>query len=166
MPEQTIKGLSKKALEIALNEIGNGEEVGNNRGPHVAKYAGTQPIPNVDHGAWCSLFVSWCMVQAGYDPTVHGVSWNRWNRKRRSAKWLFRLVRNTGHSLLVPEPGCLVCWNRGARDSWKGHIGICSASKGEGVFVVVEGNRGAYPSKVGEFRHADEEANLVGYAIP
>jgi hypothetical protein len=146
------RSLALLALVHAQRELEAGareEPPGSNAGPWVHKYTegGT--------GAWCAAFVSWCYLQAaGPTPLPFEVS--------RGAKRLYRRVGACGTFQGTPRPGDVVCWQRGARGSWKGHVGIVSRVDGE-VFWSIEGNVGRV-GQVAEFRHEVGEGRLIGFA--
>ena len=115
-----VSSLGLMALEVAIKEIGNGEIGGNNSGEHIARYKG---IPDDgdpdDDGAWCASFISYCCRVAadslGIDlpfKTSHG------------AKALYKYISEAGSKVALPQPGDIVCWDRGKPGSWQGHIGI------------------------------------------
>ena len=147
-------------LDVAISELGNGEEGGNNSGPHVAKYKGIPDDGDPDNdGAWCASFISWCSIQAAskalrvlpYDVS-HG------------AKRLFKnIVKGGGILVSSPRPGDIVCWDRGTPGSWQGHIGVVESVDDGGVIHTIEGNVGRYPSKVRRFMHYPGESKLEGF---
>ena len=69
-----------------------------------------------------------------------------------------------GEFIERPQPGSLVCWDRGKRGDWAGHIGIVSRVGDGGIFWSIEGNRGGFPAKVDEFKHVTGEGRLMGFA--
>lgn len=85
-----------------------------------------------------------------------------------SAQDIFRQLRNQGLAydprVRKPEPGDIVCWWRGDVRSWKGHIGMVYDVRGD-VIMILEGNRGAYPSRVRVYTyHLQDMEKLIGFA--
>ena len=147
-------GLAAMVLEVAREEIGNGEEGGNNSGQHVARYKceDLDPEDDNDLGSWCAAFVSWCAEEACRRMGI-ALPFKR----SQGAKQLGRRIAPAGAVLANPEPGCVVVWDRGklkanGKKSWMGHIGICERVEG-GILHTIEGNGGRYPSKVRRFQH-------------
>ena len=156
-PVSTVAGI--RALEIAIENIGQGEEGGNNSGPLVERikhldYDGDDD----DDGAWCAAFVSWCFGQAYAElgePMPFAYS--------QGAKATWKNVGNAGSFPSEPAPGDVVCWDRGDPGSWQGHIGFVEKVE-NGILYTVEGNVGSYPSKVRRFQHVlADQTRLEGY---
>lgn len=83
------------------------------------------------------------------------------------AKKLYKRIGNAGEFIDYPDPGCVVCWDRGTPGSWQGHIGIVD-SVDEDHFVSVEGNVGSYSRTRGAVRkikHSFDDPRLEGFAI-
>lgn len=144
----TGSALAVKAFEIALRELGLGEEGSNNKGPAVLKYRRGHDTT----GAWCAAFISWCFEEAAIELGLT-LEWKRSNGAKRLFKNLKRYGitvdwKDTGNLL----PGDVICWNRGKEGSWKGHIGIIFKIE-DGLVSVVEGNVGKFPAKVKIFKH-------------
>lgn len=159
-PVQVNLGL--EALQIAISEIGNGEVGGNNSGPHIARYKGIADDGDPDDdGAWCASFVSWCFQSAAMRLGVDLPF-----RKSHGAKRLFRNIGEAGEYVSSPQPGDVVCWDRGVKGSWQGHIGIVEKIE-NGILYTVEGNVGRFPSIVRRFQHnMDLQTRLEGFARP
>jgi hypothetical protein len=140
--------LGQRALEVAIREIGNGEEGGNNSGPQVAKYHGIQDDGDPDDdGSWCASFVSWCFEEAARELGV-SLPFER----SGGAKQLFRNITSTGEVVSKALPGDVVLWDRGEPGSWQGHIGIVEHVEG-GLLHTLEGNVGAFPARVRRMTH-------------
>lgn len=147
------------ALNMAMSELGNGEEGGNNRGAHLERYRGNRG----PRGPWCAAFVFWCIWAAtrklGRKCPV---------KRSHSAKRLFRRCVEAGQLVELDDilPGDVVCWHRGPRGSWKGHIGIVHEVERHNRTVVrwdyTAGNEGPYPAKVAV--HEGHRRRLVGFA--
>ena len=152
--------LGLKALDVAISEIGNGEEGGNNSGRHVARYHG---IPDDgdddDDGAWCASFVSYCCTTAAASLAI-GLPFST----SRGAKALYKKIGNAGSFVSNPMPGDVVCWDRGKPGSWQGHIGFVEKLE-NGILYTVEGNVGRFPSTVHRIKHdLDRQHRLIGFA--
>ena len=148
-PEEPASLFGHKILEVALEELGNGEIGGNNSGPHIARYKNIADDGDPDDdGAWCAAFLSWCAEEAasrlGVDMPF---------QKSQGAKRLFSNVAKGGGTYVEnPGPGDFVCWDRGKKGSWQGHIGVVERVE-DGILHTVEGNVGRFPSKVRRFMH-------------
>ena len=149
-------------LEVAIGEIGNGEEGRNNAGPDVARYFNRVDDEKV-HGSWCAAFVSYCGEEAArrlrIDPPF---------KRSNSAKAVGRNVAKASGIKIgrdgEPVPGDLVIFHRGDPKSWKGHVGIVEAYE-LGVVYTIEGNTGRYPSRVRRLSHEiDETDSLIGFS--
>jgi hypothetical protein len=148
------------ALSIAVDNIGNGEEGGNNSGPFVEKlHLKVWDGNDDDDGAWCGAFVSWCFEEA-----CRRLDIDMPFKRSGGAKRLWRNIKEAGSEPLEPAPGDVVCWDRGKRGSWAGHTGFVESYSG-GVLNTVEGNVGAYPSRVRRFMHdLSRQDRLEGFA--
>lgn len=159
--------LAKKALEIAIAQIGRGEQGRNNAGQWVREYRRDDK-----EEAWCAAFVSWCYELAWAQ--LNG--FEKWSAMPRAEQKACPLKRSSGAKRLckplklvgVPEQGDIALWNRGVANSNLGHVGMVSKFRPEtGEFFTVEGNRGSFPSRVREFSHVMGEGGLIGiYRVP
>lgn len=147
---EQVGNLSQIALKIAKNEmeIGAREIGGDNSGPFVEKYTKVKNGGKLD---WCAGFVSYCFEQASIETGIKyplkytlGAR-NIFNQAKR--KNLTITDRN-----ILPIPGDILVWYRGALKGYFGHVGICS-SYSDGYVSVIEGNRGKYPAKVNIFQY-------------
>ncbi|WP_045855132.1 CHAP domain-containing protein [Raoultella terrigena] len=140
------------ALKIALAEVGQGEGASDNYGPDIKRYF-------AGHGkqgqSWCAAFVSYCFSQAlGAEP-LFGY--------QTSAQALHNKMKSLGYSYTPslsnpPQPGDIICWLRVdpgkvKETAWQGHVGIVQRYA-DGILWTVEGNRGAWPSKVNLFHYS------------
>lgn len=143
----------RAALQVALAEAarGAGESGSNNNGQDVVRYLnGTPPPAN-----WCAAFVSWCFREAlGNGNVVFGYS--------IGAQDVHNRMRRLGHAYQAtlaqpPQPGDIIVWRRAdptdPRTGWQGHIGLV-VGFADGYLTTIEGNRGAFPSRVGSFRYS------------
>lgn len=153
---------SAAVLEVAIDEIGNGEAGRNNAGPDVARYF-DEPGRESAIGPWCAAFVSYCMEEAARRLGIECPI-----KRSHGAKQLFRnSTAITGIDLEpheTPRPGDLILWQRGVPWSWQGHIGIVEAFE-EGIAFTIEGNTGRYPARVRRLSHdTQNDSRLLGYA--
>ena len=157
---ETPSSLGLKALEVAISEIGNGEEGGNNSGQHVARYHGiADDGDDDDDGAWCASFVSYCCTTAAGDLDITMPF-----DTSRGAKALYKKIGKAGAFVSNPMPGDVVCWDRGKPGSWQGHIGFVEKLE-NGILYTIEGNVGRFPSVVHRIKHdLDREDRLIGFA--
>lgn len=155
IPETGGSARARAALAIAIQELnaGNGEEGGNNRGPHVRKYLNGI----VDEGNdWCAGFVSWCFSQSGPMPFNYTVG-ARDVLKQLRAKGLCVEPSETD----PPRPGDVIVWWRKAPTAWQGHVGLVLSYRG-GVLSTIEGNK---TPKVGRFSYTfGKIERLLGFA--
>ena len=152
--------IARSALAFAVSEIGHGEEGGNNSGQYVEAYKGMVfDGDDDDDGAWCAAFVSWCFQRAA---SALGVELPF--QLSQGAKALFKLISEAGELVSHPQPGDVVCWDRGKPGSWQGHIGFVESYEG-GILRTVEGNNGRFPAKVSRFMYdLEDETRLIGFA--
>lgn len=149
---------SKALLEVAISQLGRGEQGGNNSGTWVEMYHGkTFDGDDDDDGAWCAAFVSWCCEQVYGDEMPF--------RRSGGAKRLFRQIGGSGSFIDIPDAGDVVCWDRGKPGSWQGHIGIVEKYE-NGILYTIEGNVGRFPAKVRRFKHnlENDKRRLEGFA--
>lgn len=98
-------------LEIALQEYGVKEIVGDKHNPRVVQYS--QDIGNTwvttDEVYWCSEYVNWCLLQVGMKGTNSAVA-------RSFLKW--------GEETKTPRVGDIVVFWREPKGSNNGHVGF------------------------------------------
>ena len=152
--------LGLQALAIAAESIGKGEEGGNNSGPFVEMLHGKEfDGDDDDDGSWCAAFVSWCCEQACKKMGVQMPF-----KRSGGAKALYRRIYKAGSKVDNPLPGDVVCWDRGKKGSWQGHIGFVESCQ-NGILYTIEGNTGKYPSLVRRSQHdLSRENRLIGFA--
>lgn len=125
----------------AMKYIGQGETCGDNCGKFVQRV-----LDDDRRLPWCAAFVSYVLQETeAYDNMPYIL------RARNFLKY--------GRKVSKPKPGDIVVWARG-KDM--GHVGIVK-SVGHGYFYALEGNTGAYPSKVMVIRHKVGEKALLGF---
>ena len=152
--------LGRDALLVAVEQLGRGESGGDNSGEFVEMLHGkTFDGNDDDDGAWCAAFVSWCFEKACAESEMTMPF-----KRSGVAKSLFRRIGNAGSFPSVPASGDVVCWDRGKRGSWQGHIGFVERCD-RGIIHTIEGNVGAFPAKVRRLSHdLTMTSRLVGFA--
>lgn len=107
-------------MQIAEREKGTREVQGSGSNPRVLEYLKTCGKSN-DETPWCSAFVNWVMIQAGYKGTNNALakSWLTWGVP------------------VNPVYGCLVILDRGGT---KGHVGFL-ISKTDTHVKLLAGNQ-------------------------
>ena len=125
-------------VSFAESQIGKGETTGDNRGAYIRKI-GKEGQP------WCAYFVSYCLNLKKPIPNARG--------------FLKAYSR-----VLQPRRGDIVVWSRG-RDGRSGHVGLIKAVY-KGYFEAIEGNTGAFPSKVRVVRHKLNDKAILGFVRP
>ena len=136
--------LPELLVRHALDEIGRGEEGGNNRGPDINKYR--QGRTSIDGNPWCARFVWFCLLLASW------ASGRRWCvvRSTGSARVLMNRLLRKGQLVTSPEPGDIALWVRAGGK----HINIVeSVNLESNTFITVDGNKGRFPSTVGLYEH-------------
>lgn len=136
------KPLGLRALELAIQEIGKGEDpsLGNNRGRAVDAYRAHAGLA-WSKGPWCAVFVSAMLARAagGVDSVPFKLSpgaRNLWDSAALSPGAL---------CVAVPQPGDIIVWKR--RNRLKlvvgGHIAFVRRYLPEknDLLVTVDGNR-------------------------
>lgn len=124
-------------IEVLSHEIGVKEVTGKKANPQILKYAKESGFEayTSDETAWCSLFTNWIAFKVGLERT-----------KDLSARsWL-----NIGIPIDQPEPGDVVVFWRGDRNSWQGHIAFFMGfSFDHSRVYCIGGNRGNQVSLTG-----------------
>ena len=134
-------------VNIAKNEINNGEIEGNNKGKYVKLYN------NNLESSWCAGFVSYCLKQAKINKLDYSLS----------AKSIWNQAKKLGLDSNEPKAGYLIVFWRDKKTSWKGHIGIVEKVDSDYVYTI-EGNVGKYPAKVKRFKYKKNNVSkLLGY---
>lgn len=126
-------------LSVATQEIGRGEQGGNNKGKYVREYLnGKEGLP------WCAGFVSYCCKKAGLNvPYLLG------------AKSFLKY----GQGVSDPKPGDIIVFSR----QGGGHVGIVEKVTEDSI-VTIEGNTGEYPSVVKRISYQKGKmSNLLAY---
>lgn len=130
--------LPLRALQLAIADIGRGEEGGNNRGPYVAECVAPAKVPQ----NWCAgSFGRWYALAA--DELHVELPFKR----SLGAKRLGRNIAKVGRKFVDPRearPGDAMVFHRGAKGSWMGHIAMVERLYGDDVGTIgtVEGNAG------------------------
>ena len=118
-----------KLLEAALTQYGIKEIVGTGHNATIISYfheIGFEKI-NEDETPWCSAFVNWCALKAGFERTL----------KLNARSWL-----EIGEEINpdFAQLGDVVIFKRGTSD-WKGHVGIYINQDLNSIYVL-GGNQG------------------------
>jgi uncharacterized protein (TIGR02594 family) len=111
-------------IPIAQREIGQKEKVGGEN-PRIIEYdSATSLHAKEDEVPWCSAFVNWVMLKAGYRRT----------NSAAAKSWL-----NYGPVTKQFQQYWIVVFNRGS--SWQGHVALAMEDKGDKI-KVLGGNQG------------------------
>jgi uncharacterized protein (TIGR02594 family) len=132
-------------MPAALQEMGVKEYAGAADNPRIVEYLssatlGPEDLSN-DETPWCSAFVNWCVLKAGYEGTD-----SAWAKS-----WL-----NWGQELEMGRRGCITVFSR----NQGGHVGFFIGESSSGIDVL-GGNQSdavkicTYPT-----------SRLLGYRIP
>jgi hypothetical protein len=177
--EKQMMKLKEAALEIAIGELGKGEEEDNNSGPDIEKYLNGLAEPPSN---WCAAFVCWCYQKAsGLSEILQHYSINNLYPTTGllppfdytlSARNLFNQFKNEesiGSQFLrtdkQPTPGDLLFFWRGNLGSWMGHVGIIEDVSSRFIHTI-EGNKGKFPSKVSRYYYPanpDSISTFLGF---
>lgn len=114
-----------KWMEVAEKELGEHEVAGSAANPRITEYhQQTSLKATSDEVPWCSSFVNWVMIQAGFRGTYSAAarSWESW-----------------GIPLKEPKFGCVVVLKRGS--GGQGHVGFY-VGEGPDHVKVLGGNQG------------------------
>ncbi len=113
-------------IDIALDQYGVTEIYGPEDNPLIVKYARECDFPvSDDETAWCSVFVNWVCMKAGYERSG----------EMTALSWLL-----VGKPTLEPERGDIVVLWREKPNSWKGHVGFYIAYR-QGMIYILGGNQ-------------------------
>ena len=143
-------------MDIAMAEMGTKSRKGSKNNGSVIKYLKSCDPDNGggldnDETDWCSAFVNWCMVEAGYNGTRHtrARSWLRWG---------------LGIRLTRPSFGAIVVFTRTSDKSMgthgKGHVSFYWEEIGDKIWVL-GGNQGRSVS-IKPYK----KSNVLGYFWP
>jgi uncharacterized protein (TIGR02594 family) len=116
-------------MEYALREYGIREISARGRTVNVMAYLKATGVGrSTDETPWCSAFVNWCMLMAGFPGTGHANarSWIDWG----------------GVNLDFPVYGCIVILWRGSRSSGLGHVGFFIKMQAD-TLLLLGGNQGS-----------------------
>jgi len=114
-------------MEFALREYGIRQVSTKGRTVNVTAYLKATGVgQSSDETPWCSAFVNWSMLMAGFPGT-----------KQASARsWL-----EWGQPLKFPVYGCVIVLWRGSRKSSLGHVGLFVGLYGDNL-LLLGGNQG------------------------
>jgi uncharacterized protein (TIGR02594 family) len=109
-------------ITIAKQEIGTKEIKGSRHNSRIVEYHDTTGKFGNDEAAWCSSFVNWVMIKAGYSGTnsAAAISWRNWGKK-----------------LDQPAYGAIavIDWD-GPGPGWKGHVGFVVGKSGSSIQLL------------------------------
>jgi len=118
------------AFEIALNQYGHREWDGLKNNPEILKYSrecgfSATDVPS-DEVSWCSAFMCWCQMKAGYQHTnsLAARSWMDW-----------------GSLVTEPQIGDVTIFWRVKPNGWQGHVGFYIRRNNTRIWVL-GGNQG------------------------
>lgn len=137
-----------KPYEFALSQFGIKEIYGKQDNPEVLKYfdeIGFDGSKLKDETSWCSAFVNWCCMKAGFQITG----------KLNARSWL-----DIGVKTEEPNIGDIAIFWRESPESWKGHVAFFVAKR-NGYIWVLGGNQNDQV-KISAYH----ESRLLGYRIP
>lgn len=101
----------------------------------------------IEQGAWCAAFVSWCIREA------YGAGWPQaWGARRLTRRW----AAQPGCEVILANcrAGDLICWRRHVPgEPAAGHIGVVIGQHGDLVFVL-EGNGTRQLGAVGVYAYS------------
>ena len=112
-----------KLINTALKEYGTWEWSGDAHNPRVLQYfhdIGHEWVKD-DETAWCSAFMNWVALQAGYE----------FSGKLNARSWL-----KVGKEVTEPKLGDVVILWRSSPDSWKGHVGLFVNKIGGDIYIL------------------------------
>lgn len=131
-------------MSIAYGEAGVKEVPGLQHHPRIIEYHATTTYrATTDEVPWCSSFVNWCMIQAGYTPTrsAAALSWAEWGQK-----------------IDEPVPGCIVVTKRRGG----GHVGFYVRHDLDYIWLL--GGNQSNEVKVSMFNKKNRP--IVAYVLP
>jgi len=135
--------MEKSLIETALSQYGQKEIMGESHNKTIVGYALESGFSWVkdDETPWCSIFMNWVALQAGYERT----------KKADARSWL-----KVGQEVQTPELGDVVVFKRGNVE-WMGHVGIYITQQ-DGFINVLGGNQNN-EVRISKYSKAD----LLGY---
>ncbi len=144
--EKAITRPESPWLFLARKEIGTKEIPGPESSERVLEYhRHTYLMASDDDIAWCSSFVNFCFVKAGYIGTD----------KPNARSWM-----NWGSELPGPKVGCVVVLWRGSSNSWKGHVGLYLRQDEKNIYVL--GGNQSNMVRVSKYK----KSRVLGYRWP
>lgn len=139
--------MAKRLLAVAKSMLGQGEFDKQNDSPqirHWLEVCGFHAEPPVN---WCSLWCSFAYLRAYKESEIPR---DPPFKLSLVAKQLTKNIAATpgAKTLAIPEPGAVICWNRGVL-GWQGHVEIVKSYR-PGQLVTYSGNSGPVPSTIHE----------------
>ncbi|MBE9526420.1 MAG: TIGR02594 family protein [Proteobacteria bacterium] len=146
--EKTKPEERKSWFNIAMKEIGVTEKPGRRNEKRVLEYhASTTLRATSDSVPWCSSFVNWVMIQAGYPGTNNA----------RARSWL-----EWGVEIDKPIPGCVVVFWRKSIDSKSGHVAFYVRESSNDGYIKVLGGNQSDQVKISTY----PKEKVLGYFLP
>lgn len=136
--------MNVQLIQIALQQYGQRALPGVPDNPDILQMAKDCGFSDYVHDttAWCSLFMNWVALKAGYE---------------RSGSLLARSWLNVGTAMIAPELGDVVVYWRGDPGGTLGHVGLFIAERNN-VIYTLGGNEGNMVQIEGF-----NPANVLGY---
>lgn len=137
-------GVAFSWMPIAEDEVGVKEVPGLRHNPRILEYHKTTTLKaTTDEVPWCSSFVNWVMLQAGYTGTKSAAarSWANW-----------------GIGLVDPVPGCIVVMTRGEG----GHVGFYVRHDADYLWLLGGNQNNEVKVSMFDMR----KRRLLGYVLP
>lgn len=153
-----VLSLPEMVVKVAVEQIGKGEEGGNNLGPFMRQIS----IDGKEGYMWCSLFSTYC-----YEEACRRLDLPMPFERSSSSKKAVKNMGAVGSLFTNPKlamPGDFITWHRGLGITFKGHIGIVEFVDADGLVHTVEGNTGTYPSKVKRLVHDVSKERLYKFS--
>lgn len=139
-------------MKIAEAEKGVSQMAGNEHNPRILDYLRTTTVDKSaasrDETSWCSAFVNWCLVQAGYETTQSALarSWLGW-----------------GQEIKTPGRGCIVVLRR---EKIFGHVGFFLEATGTHLKLLGGNQTNPETGRSEVCEKFFPKADVMGYRIP
>jgi hypothetical protein len=149
-----LSKILKQIVKIAVRNIGYGEVGENNKGKFV------EAIGGIQGDAWCAAFGGWC-----YETAFKECGEVMPIKRSLGAKKMGKLIAEYGTKFTdvrLAKPGDVMILNRGLLD-WQGHFAIIESVK-DGLVHTIEGNVGAFPSRVKRLVRDPSKSDLSFFA--
>lgn len=131
---------AEKVLKVARSQIGYCESPAGSNRTKYGKWFGMNGV------AWCAEFVVWCFYKAGLLSLVTKNASAAYLQddivNKRGGKWIMRKNHSKADRkayLAKAKAGDVVCFDFGAMDAYRRHIGIVEKVSGN-YLICIEGN--------------------------